>query len=78
MDDAPYETGTFSTVYNNRIYITGIYGMYTYDPATDTWGEGYAWPQSDYYRKIILTVGSNLYLVTYSYYNSLEIYKFNY
>ena len=78
MDDAPYETGTFSTVYNNRIYITGIYGMYTYDPATDTWGEGYAWPESDYYRKIILTVGSNLYLVTYSYYNSLEIYKFNY
>jgi len=75
--DAPYQTGSFSTAYKNRIYITGTYGMYTYDPATDTWGEGYAWPKRNHYRAIILTVGANLYMVTYSY-NLLEIYKFNY
>ena len=74
-DDAPYQTGKYSVAYKDRIYITGGYGMYTYDPASDTWGEGYVWPEGGLRSSILVIADSELYLVGYNY-NNLEIHKY--
>jgi len=75
--DSPYQTGRYSVAYKGRIYITGGYGMYTYDPSSDTWGEGYVWPEGGLRSEIIVIAGSELYVIGYNY-NTIEIYKFNY
>jgi len=75
--DSPYQTGRYSVAYKGRIIITGGYGMYTYDPASDTWDGGYVWPEGGLRSEIIVIAGSELYVIGYNY-NTIEIYKFMY